>query len=83
MNLLGDGNAETGVELFEEQHVCNHYCCWPGFKLLPFSRKLEVSHEMAIDIFVVSYLYFFDNQPCVVIFWICNTLSSVVQGVHT
>ncbi|KAG9308116.1 hypothetical protein JVU11DRAFT_12516 [Chiua virens] len=34
--LFCEGNLEKAVELFREEHVCNHFCKWPGFELLPF-----------------------------------------------
>lgn len=34
--LFSDGNVETGVQLFEKQHVCNKFCLWPAFGLQVF-----------------------------------------------
>ena len=34
--LFSDGNVQKGVELFKEQHVCNEFCKWAGFRLSPF-----------------------------------------------
>lgn len=36
--LFGDGNLEHGVTVFEDQHVCNKFCKWPGFNLEPFGK---------------------------------------------
>ncbi|KIO08033.1 hypothetical protein M404DRAFT_135048 [Pisolithus tinctorius Marx 270] len=36
MDIFSKGNVEIGVELFEQEHVCNRYCTWPGFVLKPF-----------------------------------------------
>jgi hypothetical protein len=31
--MFGKGGFKKAVSLFEEQHVCNYYCEWPGFGL--------------------------------------------------
>ncbi|KAI6038018.1 hypothetical protein EDC04DRAFT_2570367 [Pisolithus marmoratus] len=38
VDIFHKGNVEIGVECFEQEHVCNHYCSWPGFGLKPFER---------------------------------------------
>jgi hypothetical protein len=38
-DIFGEGNIEKAVGLFEEQHVCNYYCRWPGFGLNSFAHK--------------------------------------------
>ncbi|KAG9312435.1 hypothetical protein JVU11DRAFT_6819 [Chiua virens] len=35
-DLFCEGNLEKAVELFEDEHICNKFCKWPGFKLVPF-----------------------------------------------
>ncbi|KIO08753.1 hypothetical protein M404DRAFT_22604 [Pisolithus tinctorius Marx 270] len=35
-DIFSKGNVEIGVELFEQEHICNQYCTWPGFTLKPF-----------------------------------------------
>ncbi|KAI6128254.1 hypothetical protein EV401DRAFT_1931548 [Pisolithus croceorrhizus] len=37
-DIFSEGNVEIGVEHFEQEHVCNRYCSWPGFGLKPFER---------------------------------------------
>jgi len=38
-DIFGEGNIEKAVNLFEEQHICNYYCQWPGFGLNSFAHK--------------------------------------------
>jgi hypothetical protein len=35
-DLVGEGNIECTVSMFEKQHKCNEFCKWPGFGLVPF-----------------------------------------------
>ncbi|KAF8120877.1 hypothetical protein EV363DRAFT_1589260 [Boletus edulis] len=43
-DMFGDGNLTNGVKKFKEQHICNHYCRWPGFGLRAFEHdELEES----------------------------------------
>ncbi|KIM55951.1 hypothetical protein SCLCIDRAFT_29991 [Scleroderma citrinum Foug A] len=39
--LFSDGNVQKGVELFKEQHVCNEFCKWAGFRLSPFRITID------------------------------------------
>ncbi|KAF9231982.1 hypothetical protein BU15DRAFT_55558 [Melanogaster broomeanus] len=37
-DIFGEGNIETAVDKFEEEHICNHYCKWEGFQLTEFTK---------------------------------------------
>jgi hypothetical protein len=43
--LFGDGNVETGVQLFKKQHICNKFCSWPAFGLKVFGDSEVDSDE--------------------------------------
>ncbi|KAI6098337.1 hypothetical protein EDD16DRAFT_1663647 [Pisolithus croceorrhizus] len=45
-DIFSEGNVEIGVERFEQEHVCNRYCSWPGFGLKPFERADISEHAV-------------------------------------
>ncbi|KAI6042732.1 hypothetical protein EDC04DRAFT_2563769, partial [Pisolithus marmoratus] len=46
VDIFSEGNVEIGVERFEQEHVCNRYCSWPGFGLKPFKRADISEHAV-------------------------------------
>ncbi|KAG9311681.1 hypothetical protein JVU11DRAFT_7918 [Chiua virens] len=40
-NIFSEGNLEKGVEEFENEHICNKYCKWPGFSLATFQSGVK------------------------------------------
>lgn len=43
-DIFSEGNVEIGVERFEQEHICNRYCSWPGFGLEPFEKADITEH---------------------------------------
>ncbi|KAG6369385.1 hypothetical protein JVT61DRAFT_14917 [Boletus reticuloceps] len=52
-DLFCKGNLEKAIKLFEEEHVCNRFCKWPGFNLPPFGGSFKGKGK-ASDPVVVS-----------------------------
>lgn len=52
-NSFCEGNVEKAVEEFEREHICNHFCKWPGFNLWRLKGNIKGKGK-ATDPFVVS-----------------------------
>ena len=52
-DLFCPSNLEKAMELFKDEHICNDFCKWPGFKLSPF-RGNGKSKGKASDPVIVS-----------------------------
>ncbi|KIK37538.1 hypothetical protein CY34DRAFT_92565, partial [Suillus luteus UH-Slu-Lm8-n1] len=51
-DVFGDGNIERAVSTFKQEHNCNKYCKWSGFKLKVYEaakRGAEVETDPVQD----------------------------------
>ena len=42
------------MELFKDEHICNDFCRWPGFKLVPFGGNKKGKGKALDPIMVTS-----------------------------